>query len=63
MVFQLRSHTWFSGLNAAQVLDVSSQKEFSDRNKVIGKKWIYIGRNTLHRVWDRRESALEIRHG
>ena len=21
------------------------------RNKVIGKKWIYLERNTLHRVW------------
>ena len=32
--------------NEAQVLDVSSQKEFSER--VIGNKWIYLERNTLH---------------
>ena len=38
-----------SGLKEAQVLDVSSQKEFSD--KVIGKKRIYLERNTFHRVW------------
>ena len=37
-----------SGLNKAQVLDVSLQKE-PVRDKVIGKKWIYLGRNTLHR--------------
>ena len=37
-----------SGLNEAQVLDVSSQKE-SVRDRVMGKKWIYLERNTLHR--------------
>ena len=41
-----------SGPNLAQVLDVSSQKEFSD-DKVIGKNWIYSDseRSTFHRVW------------
>jgi len=37
-----------SGLNEVQVLDVSLQKE-PVRDKVVGKKWIYLGRNTLHR--------------
>ena len=37
-----------SGLNEAQVLNVSWQKEFSERQS-IGKKWIYLGRDTLHR--------------
>ena len=36
-----------SGLNKAQALDISPQKEFSDRQR--GKKWIYLERNTLHR--------------
>ena len=36
-----------SRFNETQVLDVSSQKEFSER--VIGNKWIYLERNTLHR--------------
>ena len=38
-----------SGLNEAQVLDVSSQKELSERHKVMGKKWIYLERYTFHR--------------
>ena len=39
-----------SGPNEGQVLDVSSQKEFSD-DKVIGKNWIYSDseRSTFHR--------------
>ena len=38
---------WFvvSGPSEVQVLDVSSQKEFSER-KMVGKKWIYLERNT-----------------
>ena len=36
----------------------------SVRDKVIGKKWIYLERNTLHRVWAISEkkghSSLEI---
>ena len=40
-----------SGPNGAQVLNVSSQKEFSERDKLIGKKWISLDseRSTLHR--------------
>ena len=41
---------FISGLSAAWILDVSSQKEFSE--KVISKTWIYaesIERNTHHR--------------
>ena len=37
-----------SGLNETQVLDVSLQKE-PVRNKMIVKKGVYLGRNTLHR--------------
>ena len=38
---------WFvvSGPSEVQVLDVSSEKEFSER-KMVGKKWIYLERNT-----------------
>ena len=43
--------TWYlvSGPNEAQIRDVSSQN--SVRDKVIGKKWVYLERDTLHRVW------------
>ena len=30
---------------------MSHCRQKSVRNKVIGKKWIYLERNTLHRVW------------
>ena len=36
-----------SGLNYAQVLDVSCQKEFSE--KVIDRKWIYIEKHSTER--------------
>ena len=36
-----------SGLKEAQVLDVSFQKV---RDKLIGKRWTYLERNTFHRV-------------
>ena len=41
-----------SGPNEARVLNVSLQKN-SVRDKVIGKKWIYLDteRSTVHRVW------------
>ena len=32
-----------------EVLDVSSQNSVRDCVKVIGKKWIYLARNKLHR--------------
>ena len=52
-----------SGLNGAQVLEVSLQKEFSERH-MIGKKGIYLERNGLHRVWTISEdSSLKIRCG
>ena len=30
---------------------MSHHRKNSVRDKVIGKKWIYLERNTLHRVW------------
>ena len=39
-----------SGPNEAQVPGVSLQTN-SVKEKVIGKRWIYLERNTLHRVW------------
>ena len=46
MVFKLRSHL-ILGLNEAQILDVSSMN--SVRDKLTGKKWNYLERNTLDR--------------
>ena len=43
-------HVWSQDFNEAQVLHVSIQKN-SMRDKVIGKRSIYLERNTLHRVW------------
>ena len=39
------------GPNEARFLNVSSQKEFNkrQRDKEIGKKWIYLEKNTFHR--------------
>ena len=53
-----------SAPNESQVLDVSSQKEFSER-QVIAKKWIYTERNTLCRVWvvSEGQSSLKIQQG
>ena len=41
---------------------MSHGRKNSVRDKVIGKKWIYLERNTLHRVWaiSEGESSLEI---
>ena len=47
-VFQLRSHTWFQDLMKLRFL-MSHCRKNSVRDKVIGKKWIYLERNTLHR--------------
>ena len=30
---------------------MSHLRKNSVRNKMIGKKWIYLKRNTIHRVW------------
>ena len=48
MVFQLRSHTWFQDLMKLRFL-ISHRRKNSVRDKVTGKKWIYLERNTLHR--------------
>ena len=37
-----------SGPDETQVLDVSLEKEFGERQS-IGKRWIYLERNTVHR--------------
>ena len=47
-VFQLRSHTWLQVLMKLRFL-MSHCRKNSVRDKVIGKKWIYLERNTLHR--------------
>ena len=47
-VFQLRSHTWFQDLMELRFL-MSHHRKNSVRDKVIGKKWIYLEINTLHR--------------
>ena len=47
-VFQLRSHTWFQHSVKLRFL-MSHCRKNSVRDKVIGKKWIYLKRNTLHR--------------
>ena len=38
-----------------EVLDVSLWKK-SARDKLIGRKWVYLEKNTLHRVWALSES-------
>ena len=47
MVFQLRSQIWFQDLMKLRFL-MSHRGKNSVRDKVIGKKWIYSERNTLH---------------
>ena len=47
-VFQLRSHTWFQHSVKLRFL-MSHCRKNSVRDKVIGNKWIYLKRNTLHR--------------
>ena len=49
-VFQLRSHTWSQDLMKLRFL-MSHCGKNSVRDKAIGKKWIYLERNTLHRMW------------
>ena len=48
MVFQLRSQTWFQDIRKLRFL-MSHHRKNPVRDKVIGKKWIYSYRNTLHR--------------
>ena len=47
MVFQLRSQTWFQDLMKLRFL-IAQHTSYSVRDKVIGKKWIYLENNTLH---------------
>ena len=44
----MRSHSWFQDLMKLRFL-MSYHRKNSVRDKVIGKKWIYLERNTLHR--------------
>ena len=48
MVFQLRSHIWSQDLLKFRFLMFHSRNN-SLRDKVIGKKWTCLKRNTLHR--------------
>ena len=48
IVFQLRSHTWFQDLMKLRFL-ISHHWKNSVKDKMIGKKWIYLERNTLCR--------------
>ena len=41
-------HTWSQDLTRFRFVIVSSQKELTD--KVVGKMWIYLEKNTLHRL-------------
>ena len=47
MVLQLRLHAWFHNLTKLRFL-ISYLGKNSVRDKVIGKKWIYLERNILH---------------
>ena len=49
-VFQLRSHTWSQDLLKLRFL-MSHCRKNSVRDRVKYKKWIYLERNTLHRMW------------
>ena len=49
MVFQLRSHTWFQDLMKLRLF-MSHYRRNSVGDRVIGKKYIYLERNT-ERVW------------
>ena len=47
-VSKIRSHTWFQDLMKLKFL-MSHHRKNSVSDKVIGKKWTYLERNTLHR--------------
>ena len=49
MIFQLTSHTWSQDLSSRFLM--SHHRKNSMRDRVIGKKRIYLERNILHRVW------------
>ena len=48
IVFSLRSHLWPQDLMKLRFL-MSHHRMESVRDKVIGRKWIYLERNTLYR--------------
>ena len=50
MVLQLRSYTWFQDPMKLRIL-MSHGRKNSVRDKGIDKKWIYLERKTLYRVW------------
>ena len=63
MVLQLRSYTWFQDLMKLKIW-MSHGRKNSVRDKVIGKEWIYLKRNTLHgqSVGHLRRRACMLRH-
>ena len=62
-VLELRSHTWSQDLMRLRFL-MSHRRKNLVRNKVIGKKWIYLERNSLYRVLSSLEceASLKIQH-
>ena len=58
-VFELRSHTWPQNLTKPGFL-MSHHRKNSGRNKVIGERWIYLERNTLHRQTGPSEKGLSV---
>ena len=62
-VLELRSHTWSQDLMRLRFL-MSHRRKNLVRNKVIGKKWIYLERNSLYRVLSslEGEASLKIQH-
>ena len=57
-VFQLRSHTWFRDLMKLRFL--SHCRKNSLRDKVIGKKWIYLERDIPHRQCAAAAKSLQL---
>ena len=64
MIFQLESLTWYLDFLRLRSF-ASHHRKNSVRDKVVGKKWIYSERNTLHRVQaiTEDECSLERWHG
>ena len=64
MVFYLRSHTWFRDLMKLRLV-MSPCRKNSARDKVVGKKGVYLERNALPSVGAISEgkSSAEIGHG
>ena len=47
---QPKPGTWFQDLMKLRFV-MSHHRKNSVRDKVLGKKWVYLERDTLHRVW------------